>query len=80
MANITLVKAQEMLDKATAAYSNALDAANYTYMNAGSNRTVTRQRLSELKAEMNYWQGVVNRLDGTSSNARTKVMIPRDIR
>lgn len=79
MANTTLAEAQDMLAKCKVAYENALNGQGYTYMNGGSSRTVTRQRIETLKAELNYWQGVVNRLDGTTPS-RTKMVIPRDVR
>jgi len=75
----TLAEAQANLQTAKDAYRAALTAANYTYMNGGSSRTVVRQKLETLKAEMMYWDGIVSRLDGTSKGPQ-RVAIPRDFR
>lgn len=63
MPTITLEQAQAKFTAASAAYDAALEARAVGF----ADRSVTYQQISDLRAEMEYWQRVVYRLENPSS-------------
>lgn len=57
---MTRDEAEEMYQSARQAYLDALQAQSYKI----GTRSLTRQSISALKAEMNRWQAVLDRMDG----------------
>ena len=62
---MTLASAQEMLTAANNAYLRALDGQSYSIGSGLTTRQFTRQQISALLTQVQYWQGQVDRLSGT---------------
>jgi hypothetical protein len=61
---VTLTQARENYDRVKAAYDKALDGQSYTVSSPSGGRSVQRAALADLKKELDYWQGQINRLSG----------------
>lgn len=78
MAGITLETAQRHLDAWLEAELAVTNAQSYTI----GSRTMTKADLGEIRRAIEYWQGVVAKLENvakTSGRNRVRRFVPRDL-
>lgn len=67
----------ELRDAAKKAWLIAVNGASYGVSTSGTNRNFTRQNLSELKSQLDYWD---RRLDQISNNTGMKIRYGKSLR
>lgn len=72
---MTLAEIGTLRSEALAAYQTALKAASYTINSGNSQRSITRQKLNELRENYEYWNSMY--LEESGESRRVKFITPR---
>lgn len=70
MAGITLAQAEAKLSTWLAAEEKCAAKQSYTISSSGGSRTLTFADLSDIREQIDYWQGHVTRLSRASTGRR----------
>ena len=76
MSAITLEMAEARLAEWLKADEAVATSQSYTISTADGSRSLTRANVAEIRKQIDYWQGHVNRLS-TRSRRRTRYLVPR---